>query len=188
MYSPIPASRTRRVIVDKDSGNRMTTFKQLWAPWRMTFLKNEAHSIQGCIFCHLLKENKDPENLIIFRGSHSFVILNKYPYNNGHLMVVPLKHTADLDSLSDKEHLELITLSNHCVNALKETYKPEGFNLGMNLGAAGGAGIREHLHFHIVPRWIGDTNFMPVLADVKTMPQHLTESFKQLEPYFRRLP
>lgn len=165
----------------------MTTMKQLWAPWRMTFLKSTPDKKVACIFCDLLSQKNDSENLILYRSQHSFVILNKYPYNNGHLMVIPLKHTNDLDQLNPTEHTELITLSNHCIKALKETYKPEGFNLGMNLGAAGGAGIREHLHFHIVPRWTGDTNFMPVLADTKSMPQHLEESFKELEPYFRRL-
>ena len=165
----------------------MSTTKQLWAPWRMTFLKSENPAQQGCIFCNLLKANRDSENLILHRSSLSFVILNKYPYNNGHLMVVPLQHTADMDTLKPEEQSDISRLTQHCIKALKETYRPEGFNIGMNLGAAGGAGIREHLHTHIVPRWTGDTNFMPVLADVKTMPQHLEESFKQLAPYFRRI-
>ncbi|NBX76949.1 MAG: HIT domain-containing protein [Proteobacteria bacterium] len=165
----------------------MSFVKQLWAPWRMVFIQGGTKTNSGCVFCELPRENQDAQNLILFKSAHSFVILNKYPYNNGHLMVIPHKHTADLNALSPAEHTDLISLTNHCVSALKESYKPEGFNIGMNLGAAGGAGIREHLHFHIVPRWTGDTNFMPVLADTKSMPQHLTESFKQLEPYFRRL-
>lgn len=164
----------------------MTT-KQLWAPWRMAFIQSAHEKIQGCVFCVLQKENKDTQNLIIYRSPHSFIILNKYPYNNGHLMVVPLQHTQDLSALTVEARNDIMSLSEHCIKALKETYQPEGFNLGMNLGAAGGAGIREHLHFHIVPRWTGDTNFMPVLADTKSMPQHLDESFKNLEPYFRRL-
>jgi ATP adenylyltransferase len=153
----------------------------------MVFIQGGTKTGAGCIFCELPRENKDAQNLILFQSAHSFVILNKYPYNNGHLMVIPHKHTADFNDLNSTEHADLITLTNHCVSALKESYKPEGFNIGMNLGAAGGAGIREHLHFHIVPRWTGDTNFMPVLADTKSMPQHLDESFNQLEPYFRRL-
>jgi len=165
----------------------MTTLKQLWAPWRMTFIQSAHEKIQGCIFCHLLQEKKDPENLILYRSAHSFIILNKYPYNNGHLMVVPLQHTNELSQLSRDARNDLMDHTDHCIKAIKEVYKPEGFNLGMNLGAAGGAGIREHLHMHIVPRWTGDTNFMPVLADTKSMPQHLDESFKNLEPYFRRL-
>ncbi len=165
----------------------MSTVKQLWAPWRMVFIQGGTKTGAGCVFCELPKQNQDAQNLILFQSTYSFVILNKYPYNNGHLMVIPHKHTADLNALSSEEHADLMSLTNHCVSALKESYKPEGFNIGMNLGAAGGAGIREHLHFHIVPRWTGDTNFMPVLADTKSMPQHLEESFKQLEPYFRRL-
>jgi len=165
----------------------MSNMKQLWAPWRMVFIQSGTKTSAGCVFCELPQQNRDEQNLILFKSPHSFVILNKYPYNNGHLMVIPHKHTADLNTLSLVEHTDLISLTNHCVSALKQTYRPEGFNIGMNLGAAGGAGIREHLHFHIVPRWTGDTNFMPVLADTKSMPQHLDESFKQLEPYFRRL-
>lgn len=166
----------------------MSTIKQLWAPWRMVFIKGNTSAFSGCIFCELPKQNHDAENLILYKSQHSFIILNKYPYNNGHLMVIPHKHTADLNELSLPEHTDLMVHTNHCVSALKEFYKPEGFNIGMNLGASGGAGIREHLHFHIVPRWTGDTNFMPILADTKSMPQHLDESFKQLQPYFRRLP
>lgn len=165
----------------------MSTIKQLWAPWRMSFIQGASKAGSTCVFCDLPQQNQDTQNLILYRSALSFVILNKYPYNNGHLMVIPHKHTADLTLLSAEEHSDLMVYTNHCVNALKEIYKPEGFNIGMNLGAAGGAGIREHLHFHIVPRWTGDTNFMPVLADTKSMPQHLDESFKQLEPYFRRL-
>jgi len=166
----------------------MSSIKQLWAPWRMTFIQGaEAHSSQSCVFCTLLEHNDDSQNLILHRSSDVFVILNKYPYNNGHLMVIPLKHTAELTALSPAQHLDLMVFTNHCVQALKEVYRPEGFNIGMNLGAAGGAGIREHLHFHIVPRWTGDTNFMPVLAETKSMPQHLEESFKSLLPYFRRI-
>jgi ATP adenylyltransferase len=164
----------------------MTTLKQLWAPWRMSFIESAHQKTQGCIFCTLPKENKDFENLIVYRRTHNFIILNKYPYNNGHLMVVPFQHTNDLTILDAETKHELFDLSELCMEALKESYKPEGFNLGMNLGAAGGAGIREHLHFHIVPRWTGDTNFMPVLADTKSMPQHLEASFTVLEQFFRR--
>ncbi|NBT59653.1 HIT domain-containing protein, partial [bacterium] len=166
----------------------MTSLKQLWAPWRMVFIKGGEKQLSGCIFCELPQQDQDSRNLILYKGQHTFVILNKYPYNNGHLMVIPRKHTADLNALSAEEQSDLMIYTNHCISALKQTYKPEGFNIGMNLGAAGGAGIREHLHFHIVPRWTGDTNFMPVLADTKSMPQHLDESFEQLQPYFRRLP
>jgi ATP adenylyltransferase len=162
------------------------SIKQLWAPWRMEFLKAGLPS-SGCVFCGLLKEKEDRTSLILHRTDKVFVVLNKYPYNNGHLMVVPNKHTADLTELSPSEMSEMWTYSQHAVEALKKSYKPEGFNLGMNLGKSGGAGIREHLHLHIVPRWEGDTNFMAILADTKAMPQHLLSSYDELISYFRRL-
>lgn len=140
-----------------------------------------------CVFCSLVKENSDTDNLIVHRTKYNFVILNKYPYNNGHLMVVPFKHTHELKDLSQEEISELMQYGQHCVEALKEVYKAEGYNLGMNLGSAAGAGIKEHLHLHIVPRWNGDTNFMPVIADVKAMPEHLQKSFQNLKPFFGRL-
>lgn len=161
--------------------------KQLWAPWRMEFIKADKKPGGGCIFCGLLLDNKDRENLILHRAERVFVILNKYPYNNGHLMVVPNKHTADMNELDEKTLGDLSVYSRHCISALKESYEPEGYNLGMNLGVAGGAGIREHLHMHILPRWVGDTNFMPVIADTKAMPQHLMTSFDSLKNYFANL-
>lgn len=165
------------------------SIKQLWAPWRMTFLKEEPPKAGECIFCNLLKksESHDRESLILYRTKKVFVILNKYPYNNGHLMVVPLQHTADFSTLDSETRLAVMNFTDHCIQALRQAYKPEGFNLGMNLGAAGGAGIREHLHMHIVPRWLGDTNFMPVVADTKAMPQHLEASFDSLKSYFQEV-
>jgi len=162
--------------------------KQLWAPWRMVFLDTPPEKRpDGCIFCGLLEEKDDEKNLIVHRAERVFVILNKYPYNNGHVMVIPLKHTNQLSELADETMADLMLWSRHCQNALEEAYHPAGYNLGMNLGAAAGAGIRDHLHMHIVPRWNGDTNFLPVLADTKSMPQHLSESFKQIKKYFERL-
>jgi ATP adenylyltransferase len=159
--------------------------KQLWAPWRMEFLKGPKED--GCVFCTLIAGKNDREGLIVHRAKHSFVILNKYPYTNGHLMVVPNRHTADFTSLKLEEHTEMHQLAQHSVRALEESYQPAGFNLGMNLGVAGGAGIKDHLHLHVVPRWVGDTNFLPVLADTRSMPQHLMESYDALFPYFSRL-
>lgn len=155
----------------------------MWAPWRMEFITDKTKP-EGCVFCTLLKEKEDKKNLILHRGEKVFVILNKYPYNNGHLMVVPYKHTANLNELSAEESKALMHITTFTVEALKKSYKPEGFNLGMNLGASGGAGIREHLHMHIVPRWVGDTNFMPIIAETKSMPQHLEASFDELKPIF----
>ncbi len=159
--------------------------KQLWAPWRMQFLTGPRED--GCVFCTLPAQTNDRDNLIVHRGKLTFVILNKFPYCNGHLMVVPNRHTADITSLTVEESAEMHRLSQHAVRALTEAYAPGGFNLGMNLGIAGGAGIRDHLHLHVVPRWIGDTNFMPVLAETRSMPQHLLASYDSLAPYFSRI-
>ena len=161
--------------------------KQLWAPWRMEFLTEPKKGSQdSCVFCELLSQKQDDTNLILHRGKTHFVILNKYPYNNGHLMVIPLRHTNDYTSLTKQELSEMNALTQHAMKALRNAYEPQGFNLGMNLGTAAGAGIKEHLHMHIVPRWVGDTNFLPVLGDTKSMPQHLTASFEALLPYFRK--
>lgn len=160
--------------------------KQLWAPWRMEFLKGP-NPEGGCVFCAVLKQSADRDNLILHRGRKTFVILNKYPYSNGHLMVIPNEHTSDFTALDPETLQEMHVLAQHGLNALKEAYGPGGFNLGMNLGTAAGAGIKDHLHLHVVPRWVGDTNFLPVLAETKSMPQHLMESFDQLRPYFSRL-
>lgn len=160
--------------------------KQLWAPWRMDFIK-DSKKTDGCVFCALIKEKEDRKNLILHRAENIFVILNKYPYNNGHLMIVPHKHTASLSDLSKDEASDLMDYGRLSVEILTKSYKPEGFNLGMNLGASAGAGIRDHLHLHVVPRWNGDTNFMPVTADTKSMPQHLETSFDQLAPFFKNI-
>lgn len=150
----------------------------------MEFLVDSKQKPEGCVFCTLVKEDQDRKNLIVHRGETVFVILNKYPYNNGHLMVVPYQHTANLAELSDEASSSLMRMARFCVEALKHTYKPEGFNLGMNLGVSGGAGIRDHLHLHVVPRWLGDTNFMPVIGETKSMPQHLESSYDQLFSVF----
>ncbi len=142
---------------------------------------------QGCVFCSLPKEKDDRNNLIVHRAERVFVILNKFPYNSGHLMVVPNAHVSDLNLLDDETLTDLTKMTRHGVQALKEKYQAEGFNIGMNLGQAGGAGIKDHLHMHVVPRWVGDTNFMPVIGEVKSMPQHLLTTFDQIHDYFRRL-
>ena len=156
--------------------------KALWAPWRMELLNGEKPT--GCVFCELPKAGCDRKNLIVHRGERCFVVLNKYPYNNGHLMVVPSRHLPDLSALTPEESQEIFALMQKSVDVLKRAYGPEGYNLGMNLGAAAGAGVRDHVHMHIVPRWNGDTNFMPVLAEVKSMPQHLDASYTQLSALF----
>ena len=165
----------------------MTGLKRLWAPWRMVFIETPKLPNAGCVFCELPQQKKDADTLILYRSSTAFIIMNKFPYNNGHLMAIPFRHTADFNSLSEDELKDLMSLTQACTSALQAAYHPEGFNIGMNLGAAGGAGIKEHLHFHIVPRWNGDTNFMPVLSETKSMPQHLESSYQQLLPHFRRI-
>ena len=151
--------------------------KTLWAPWRIEYITGEKDN--GCIFCDKPKEGNDKENLILFKGETSFIIMNRYPYSNGHLMAVPYRHTNNMSELNDDERLELMNLTTKCIEIL-DIMNPDGFNVGMNLGTAGGAGIDDHLHFHIVPRWNGDTNFMPLIGDVKVMPEYLEDTENSL--------
>jgi ATP adenylyltransferase len=161
--------------------------EQLWAPWRMELI-SKGERPAGCIFCELPRakggRDADRENLVLGRTRNAFAILNKYPYNNGHLMVVPRRHTADLQALDAGEHQELSEMLRVALKLLGKAYGPQGANLGMNLGQAAGAGIADHLHWHVVPRWSGDTNFMPVIADTKVMIEHLRESWEKLRPLF----
>ena len=151
--------------------------KTLWAPWRIEYITGGKK--EGCIFCDKPKEGNDKKNLILYKGETSFIIMNRYPYSNGHLMAVPYRHINNMSELDHKERLELMNLTTTCIEILK-VMNPDGFNIGMNLGTAGGAGIDDHLHFHIVPRWNGDTNFMPLIADVKVMPEYLEDTYETL--------
>ena len=151
--------------------------KRIWAPWRIEYLTKEKE--EGCIFCKKPKENRDRENLIVYRGETGFIIMNRYPYSNGHLMAVPYRHTRELTQLSDVERLGLMNLTIMCLEVLG-VFKPDGFNIGMNLGKSAGAGIDDHIHSHVVPRWSGDTNFMPVIGDIKVMPEYLDETYLKL--------
>ena len=147
--------------------------KPLWAPWRLEYIK-QADELEGCVFCaEAAAELADDESLLVRRGEAAIAILNKYPYSSGHLMVAPIRHVGLLAELTDEEALEMHQLSVTGVDALERTYGPDGFNLGWNLGRVAGAGIADHVHLHVVPRWSGDTNFMPILADVKILPEHL---------------
>jgi ATP adenylyltransferase len=139
----------------------------------------------GCFFCEIVKEDADRQNLILHRGPQSFVVLNRYPYNNGHVMIVPYSHCGDLDGLSDAESLAMMRHARQATRVLRDAFRAEGFNLGFNLGQFAGAGVADHAHMHVVPRWAGDTNFMPVLADTKVMPEYLTVTYDTLVPYFR---
>jgi ATP adenylyltransferase len=158
---------------------------RLWTPWRMEYILDD-NKPGGCIFCDKPKEEKDRENMILFRGENVFVIMNRYPYNNGHLMITPYSHVSTIDSLSMDELSETFAEVQRTVRILKEAMSPEGFNIGINIGKAAGAGIEEHLHVHVVPRWGGDTNFMPVLADVRVMPELLDETYSNLYDFFNR--
>lgn len=155
---------------------------KLWAPWRIEYILQP--KIEGCIFCTAATENRDQKNLIIHRGEHCFVIMNYYPYNNGHLMVVPYRHIAELEDLSEFENKELMDLLSQCVRVLKQKISPHGFNIGMNLGTVAGAGIKDHLHFHIVPRWNGDTNFMPITGHTKVISEALQQTWEKLKAGF----
>jgi len=152
--------------------------KQLWAPWRLEYIQ-QADELEGCVFC-LAAAGADEETLVVHRGEHAFVLLNRFPYSAGHLMVAPYRHLAEFAALSDEEALESHRLAEQGMAALAETYAPQGYNVGWNLGRIAGAGIVDHVHLHVVPRWAGDTNFMPVLADVKVVPEHLSETRARL--------
>ncbi len=161
----------------------------MWAPWRSTYVGRESageyEKPQGCPFCRLPASGDDRAALIVHRGEHAFVIMNLYPYNNGHLMVVPFAHLDDLRSLGPSVLAEMTDLIGRAEDALDDAIGPEGFNIGINQGRAAGAGIADHLHAHVVPRWIGDTNFMPAVNDTRVIPQHLLETYDLLCERFR---
>lgn len=150
----------------------------IWAPWRIEYILGEKDP--DCIFCYRPSENKDRQNLVLYRAGKNLVMLNKYPYNPGHLMVAPWRHVSQLDALEQDELAEHFELVSRCVRMLKEVMNPEGFNIGINLGRVAGAGIEEHIHTHVVPRWNGDTNFMPVLSDITVVPEALEATYDKL--------
>jgi len=159
--------------------------KKLWAPWRMNYISSPKE--QGCIFCKKSKSNNDKKNLVLFRGDSSYVLMNLYPYTNGHLMISPYKHTSKTNDLSNKCNMEIMKLANSCMSILIKNIKAEGFNFGANFGKIGGAGIEEHLHYHIVPRWLGDNNFMPVIGNTRIIMQGLEKTWLSLKPDFENL-
>ncbi|HDN85819.1 MAG: HIT family hydrolase [Candidatus Omnitrophota bacterium] len=155
--------------------------EQLWAPWRIRYIQKDLKKKKGCIFCRAYRSKKDKDNFLILRTPHVLAILNIFPYNNGHLMVAPKRHIGDLEKLSVEESLELVKVVKSMISILKKVLKPDGFNIGMNIGKSAGAGIEKHLHIHIVPRWIGDTNFMPVCSNSKVISQSLNELYFKLK-------
>jgi ATP adenylyltransferase len=152
--------------------------ERLWAPWRLEYVQ-AADEQDGCVFCHAA-EGGDEVEFVVRRGERAFVLLNRFPYSSGHLLVAPYRHGLNFDDLDEAEILEIHRLGTQGLAALRSVYKPEGFNLGWNIGRIAGAGIPDHGHLHVVPRWGGDTNFMPVLADVKVIPEHLTATRTRL--------
>src|SRR3954447_8200770 len=155
---------------------------RLWAPWRLDYIRGEKDDV--CIFCRAVESSDDEQYSVVHRGEHCFVILNTFPYNNGHVMIAPYAHEPTIEPLGDATLLELAQLVKRSSAALREVYKPEGFSIGINQGSAAGAGIEEHVHEHVVPRWGGDTNFMPVIGDVRVLPQSLSDSWKELRKVF----
>jgi ATP adenylyltransferase len=164
--------------------------ERLWSPWRMEYIRRgeggEAGEAGGCIFCDLpaAAEDQDEANHLLARGKVSFTLLNAFPYNPGHLMMAPYRHIGDYEELTAEELAELTAFAGRAIRALREESGPHGFNLGMNLGQVAGAGIADHLHLHLVPRWGGDTNFMPVVGQTKVLPELLGETYQRLRPHF----
>jgi ATP adenylyltransferase len=158
---------------------------RLWAPWREKFILCEKEP--GCFLCRTSREKQDRRNLILYRGEKCFVILNRYPYNNGHVMIAPYRHLGRLEGLKPDELTELMTVAQLCVRALKSGLKPQGINLGMNLGKVSGAGVADHIHLHLVPRWQGDTNFMPIFAQTKVVSVGLADTYRLLKREFKSL-
>ena len=166
----------------------MQTMQHLWAPWRMEFIKGPKPS--GCFFCEAAAADPsdDPLHLVLARGELALVILNRHPYNNGHLMIAPNGHLANLEELPAATATDLMALTQRSLRVLRQALSPEGFNLGINAGKIAGAGVADHVHQHVVPRWDGDTNFMPVVADTKVLNESLAASYQQLRAGFDRLP
>jgi ATP adenylyltransferase len=156
--------------------------KYIWAPWRIEYIRAEKPA--GCILCDKPKEDGDKENYILYRGKKNFIMLNSYPYNPGHLLIAPYRHTGNMEELTEEERNEHYKLVSRSITVLKEVFKPAGFNIGANLGRVAGAGIEDHFHSHIVPRWQGDNNYIPVLADVRVIPQALEDTYETLAGKF----
>jgi len=152
----------------------------VWSPWRMEYI-NKATSPEGCIFCKAIQKEDGIENLIVKRGKKAYVILNRYPYTSGHVMVVPYAHKSSLEALDKKTKTEIMELITQALQVITLEYKPEGFNIGANIGLIAGAGVKNHIHFHVVPRWSGDTNFMTTIGHARVLPEDLRETYKRLK-------
>ncbi len=162
--------------------------EKLWAPWRMLYIEGiGGGKTEGCIFCEKPQENSDEKNFIVRRGKTCYIIMNIFPYNNGHLMVAPYLHTAQFSDLDSQTRLEMFDLAGSAMEAIQNTMRPDGFNMGMNIGRTAGAGIADHLHLHLVPRWNGDTNFMPVIGCTKVISEALEDSYQKIRTAMRKI-
>ncbi len=159
---------------------------RLWTPWRFEYIRN-ADKAPSCVFCEIIEDTRDAENLVLFRGAHAFVLLNLFPYTSGHLMCVARRHISSMTAARTEELHEIIELSRNCEYALREEYRPDGFNMGFNVGRAAGAGVEHHLHMHVLPRWVGDSNFVSVIGETRVLPEELPATYKRLLPYFEKL-
>jgi len=161
--------------------------KRLWAPWRMEYILSEEKN-KTCLFCDVSKEkiSRDKKNLVLHRSRYCLVIMNLYPYNSGHVMVVPYFHTPTFEGLSDKMLFDFIKTIEKSVAALKKALNPDGFNMGLNFGKVAGAGMEQHMHFHIVPRWTGDTDSMPIISEIRVMPEHMKKTYNKLKVFFKK--
>ena len=167
--------------------------KRLWAPWRMEYILDE-NKHDSCLFCDISEDfgkrknkTRDKKNLVLHRGEHCFVVLNRYPYNSGHLMVVPYFHTPTFDGLSDEVLFDIMKTVRDSTGILKEVLSPDCFNMGLNFGKVAGAGMESHMHLHVVPRWTGDTDSMPIIAETRVMPEHLMKTYDKLSKFFAKL-
>jgi len=160
--------------------------KHIWSPWRMNYIMNHERSLD-CVFCQAIEQADSAENLVVFRGQSVFVILNRYPYTSGHIMVVPFAHVPSLEALSPEVRAEMIDMASIATQVLQTIYHPEGFNLGINLGEAAGAGIAAHLHMHVVPRWNGDTNFMSAVGGTRVLPENIDDSYQRIQTAWKEM-
>ncbi len=158
---------------------------RLWTPWRFEYIRSADQAV-SCVFCGILPESRDVENFVLFRGKHSFVLLNLFPYTTGHMMCVANRHVSLLEDATSDELHEMIEVSRLCQSALRREYHPDGYNLGFNLGRSAGAGVEHHLHMHVLPRWVGDSNFVSVIGETRVLPEELPVTYQRLLPHFRK--
>ena len=175
-----------KVAVSADLVYNLAAMSHLWTPWRMPYLRGEEHLPEDCLFC-IKPQSEDAKAHLVYRGRLCYVILNRFPYTNGHLMIVPYKHAATLEDLDAETLAEMMALTQLSLRVLREAYDPQGFNVGLNIGAAAGAGIAGHIHLHVVPRWSGDTNYMTTLGQTRTIPEWLDQTYERLRPLFERM-